>query len=122
MKYKIGQKLYCIDFDTDSGKCSTSVYIVRTIRGGFIYAIFKLKDVTWGKKSKKNGDFGWLDPIESIWREKTILGNKFNSIHTTKKQAWRACAKRINNWNLHIDLTIKEKIIKTCKRMIKRKG
>lgn len=86
MKYKIGQELYRYYADDETGKVEMDTYVVRTIRGGVVYAINK-NEFTWGKLSKKNGDFGWLDPIDKLFRKKTKQGEPFFKLFTTKRQA-----------------------------------
>jgi len=88
MKYKKGQDLYSLCVD-DDGKCEMDVYRVRTIRGGLVYAIL-VTSFTWGKRSKKNGDWGWLDPIPYWCRYCRRVGESFSTLglHTTKRAAW----------------------------------
>ena len=80
--------LYRVDVE-DSGTCVLGIYIVRTIRGGYAYAVEKVQGVTWIKKSKKNGDYGWDDSINKMWRSKIKEGEKFHNLHTTKLAAYR---------------------------------
>jgi len=67
-KLIVGQPLYAIGEEPD-GKATIETWIVRTVRGGKITAIWKLSH-TWGKRSRKHGDHGWLDPIPA-WCRKT---------------------------------------------------
>lgn len=70
---KVGDEfLQCTVSDGD-GKIDWTRWRVRTIRGGFVYAI-AVYPWTWGKRSKKRGDFGWLDPIGPLWRRKWRVG------------------------------------------------
>jgi hypothetical protein len=91
MKYKEGQTLYSVCIE-DDGKCSMDIYKVRTIRGGIVHAIL-FDTFTWGKKSKKHGDFGWLDPIPNWCRERCKEGEKFRHLYTTKLSAWKDAEK-----------------------------
>ncbi len=84
MAYKVGMSLYNI-YVEDDGKCVLIIHIVRTIRGGFVHAIQKINGITWIKKSKKNGDYGWDNSIDYVWRNKA----KFYDLHTTKLAAYR---------------------------------
>lgn len=90
--YKLDQELYTV-FVGDDGKCELATYIVRTIRGGYVYAIWKISS-TWGnkaaigKKFSKILNYGWLDPIPSWCRERCKAGDKFSCLHTTKRAAW----------------------------------
>ena len=74
MAYKVGMSLYNIYVEDDS-KCVLSTHIVRTIRGGFVHAIEKINGITWVKKSKKNGDYGWDNSIDYVWRNKAKVGD-----------------------------------------------
>lgn len=69
MAWKVGQDLLKIDVEEPSGKVTFDTYRIRTIRGIWVYAtgVFPW---TWGKVSKKHGDFGWKDPIDPMWRQK----------------------------------------------------
>lgn len=85
---KIGKTLYYVGSEPD-GNATIETWIIRTIRGGKITAIWKLS-CTWGKRSKKAGDFGWLDPIPAwcrrTWRANEPIPSWFG-LHTTKRQA-----------------------------------
>lgn len=91
-QYRIGQKLYSISVE-DNGKCNLRTHIVRTIRGGILYAILK-NEYTWGNKAaigkrfSRTENYGWLDPIPSCWREACKVGEKFRYLHTTERAAW----------------------------------
>jgi hypothetical protein len=62
---KKGDKFYHVS--CFEGKIDVEEYHLRTIRKGV--AFLTVKNVcTWGKKSKKHFDYGWLDPVESTWR------------------------------------------------------
>ena len=94
MTMKVGQTLYMIGADPD-GTPTVETWIVRTIRGGKITAIWKLSH-TWGKRSRKHGDFGWLDPIPA-WCRKTWRADQpmpvWFQLFTTKRQAIRDAIK-----------------------------
>lgn len=57
----------------EDGKAYVDEWILRTIRKPYGYLVLKVKLVTWGKRSTKNGDFGWLDPIEPLFRTRFRL-------------------------------------------------
>lgn len=83
---KVGTILYWLTTEND-GSPTVEEYHVRTIRGGKITAIWKLK-CTWGKRSTKNGDFGWLDPIPAWTRKSWYIGAPLPfKFFTTKRQA-----------------------------------
>jgi len=65
---KVGDIYYRFDIDDETAKYEWDIYIVRTVRGGKATAIMK-NVCTWGKRSKKHGDFGWLPAIDQMWRK-----------------------------------------------------
>ena len=118
MKYKIKQILYRATSNDSTGKCEMDLYVVRTIRGGYVYAVAKISGITWGKLSSKNGDFGFLNSIDPIFRYRILVGNKFMSLHTTKMQAWKSLLSESLKWRYFDSYSVKKKVITTCKRMI----
>ncbi len=70
--YKVGQIFYQVMI-TDDGCPAVEEWHVRTIRGGYVHAIWKLNRTTWGKRSSKHGDFGWLARIPKWCRKKWKL-------------------------------------------------
>jgi hypothetical protein len=84
---KPGDILYQV-LHEDDGKPTMEEWHIRTIRGGKITAIWKLPH-TWGKRSKKHGDFGWLDPIPAWCRQTWRVGSKPIGLSTTRRQAIR---------------------------------
>lgn len=90
MPLTIGQTLYMIGGEPD-GKATVETWMIRTIRGGKITAIWKLSH-TWGKRSRKHGDYGWLDPIPAwcrkTWRDEGKRSGPYAwSLFTTKRAA-----------------------------------
>jgi hypothetical protein len=69
MIYKLGQIFYQILADESDGTVEVWEWHVVTIRGRYVYAVTKLKGITWGKVSKKHGDFGWLRPFPAWCRK-----------------------------------------------------
>jgi len=96
--YKVGQIFYWISIDPDNGQCSFEEHHVRTIRGGEVHAILK-DSFTWGKRSSKNGDFGWLKNIPAWCRRKWPVDGKPHGKFTTKRQAVLYELKRIKPEN-----------------------
>lgn len=87
---KPGDTLYAI-LHEDDGTPTVERWIVRTVRGGKATAIWKLSH-TWGKRSKKHGDFGWLDPIPA-WCRRTwplVSGNTPWGLYVSKAAAIKA--------------------------------
>lgn len=111
---KVGQILHCVFADSDTGKVEFGEYHVRTIRKGKVYAIWKCAS-SWGKRSSKHGDFGWLDPVPAWCREK-IDGSTASWIFTTKLQAIRNEIKRFDPTE-YLTPEIAEKALKTLKNL-----
>ena len=109
-KIAVGAVLYsCTAWTDDAGKTSTEVneWIVRSIqakrgtktRMGFaatfsydqkqyVNITQKLDHVTWGKRSTKNGDLGWLKTIPSYCRKQFAVGACLpGGIYTTIRAA-----------------------------------
>lgn len=82
---KPGSVFYTITHD-DDGKPCVEQWIVRTIRSGKITAIWKISS-TWGKRSTKTGDYGWIDPVPQWCRRSWRVGTKPWGLFTTKRQA-----------------------------------
>lgn len=53
MNYKVGQELYCAHIDDETLRIDFTKYRVRTIRGGYVYAIL-LDTFTWGGNFQEN--------------------------------------------------------------------
>jgi len=95
INYRVGQRLYTVFVDV-AGTCSMGKYVVRTIRAGRVFAILYAKDITWVKKSKKHGDFGWAANIPECCRRSAPIGQQLYYLHTTKLQAWRRALKELD--------------------------
>jgi hypothetical protein len=111
---KVGQILYACYSDGDTGKVSFEEYIVRTIRKGKVYAIMKAP-FTWGKRSTKHGDVGWLDPVPA-WCRQRVDGNMCGFLFTTKLQAIRDEIKGHHPEDF-VSPEIAEKALKTLKSL-----
>jgi len=86
---KIGDVFYEYWVSEETGKVSLEEHVLRTIRGKWAYAIWK-NEFTWGKRSRKHGDFGWRDPISREWRTKWLIaGERPGKLATTKLMAIR---------------------------------
>lgn len=70
----------------DEGKVEIEEYVLRTIRGGHGFLIQRNAE-TWGKRSTKNGDYGWLDPISPLWRTKFSIERGVPSGYGRSKSA-----------------------------------
>lgn len=123
-RYKVGQTLYEATINEPDGSFEWNEHVVRTIRGGRVYAILKTS-FTWGKRSKKHGDFGWLDPLPKWCRTSWREGDnppEWRGMATTKLAALRACRKAQIKYGADEDyegVTLSD-IIKKLDRMIAR--
>lgn len=114
-KMKVGLVLYRVKAFTDEEDGNTSIdveqWIVRSIkkkRGSqtrygfalstssynqqrFVYLTQKLKDVTWGKRSRRHGDFGWLKSIPARCRKSFPEGDDLpTGFYTTQFSAFKS--------------------------------
>lgn len=72
---KAGTEYFNAWFDDETGKVHVDVAVLRTIRGRFGYMVAKVPGVTWGKLSRKHGDYGWLDPIPDYARSRFVIAD-----------------------------------------------
>lgn len=102
---EVGAILYQATAYVDDGKVRVDIdeWHVRSIKRkpqkGFllhkpadipktVYLIEKLKGITWGRLSKKNGDYGWLNSIPAYCRREFEVGSSLPyGIYTTKLSA-----------------------------------
>lgn len=54
----------------NDGRVEIDERVLRTIRGEHAFFVKKIDGLTWGKRSKKTGDYGWLDPLPVWARDK----------------------------------------------------
>lgn len=77
--------LYYIS-DDDKAKVEVTEWIVRSIQKRrnstsdqrYVNLAQKLDGITWGKRSRKNGDFGWLPSIPSWCLKQFREGGELN--------------------------------------------
>lgn len=109
-KIKVGAILFSVDSWTeDNGKSTTEVqeWIVRSIQAkrgeksrfgcpspfadqaeSFVNLTAKIANLTWGKRSTKNGDYGWLKSISPYYRKQFQVGRDLPyGIYTTIRAA-----------------------------------
>lgn len=86
-----GDTYYRADVDEEDGyKVGITEYVLRTIRGRYGYLVMK-ESFTWGKRSKKIRDYGWLDPIPAWCRTRFHVDNGVPTGYAkSKSQALRA--------------------------------
>jgi len=105
-KIKVGAVLFSVDATTDeNGKTSTEVreWIVRSIQAKrgtksrfgcpapyadtarqYVNLVAKIDYLTWGKRSSKNGNYGWLKSISPLFRKQFEVGENLPvGIYTT---------------------------------------
>lgn len=99
---KIGAEYFSLNIDEDNATHDWSIYRVRTIQnrkpkfGGrvglitvrYVYAIL-VESYTWGKRSTKSGDYGWLPNIPQWCRHKWRADAEPSDMFKTKKAAIR---------------------------------
>ena len=96
---KKGQELYEVWAD-EKGEINWSIYIIRSIRKKIVYATLKAS-WTWGKRSKKHGDYGFLDPVAAEWRHSWYINREpYGDIATTRIGALK---KAILSHNKHAE-------------------
>ena len=96
---RVGQVLQELYVNEPDGKTEWHEWHVRTIRGKRIYATVKILNISWGKLSKKHGDYGWLDPTPSycrVWWSTSDLGPTWHGLATTRQGAIRAAIKSMD--------------------------
>lgn len=100
MKLKVGQVRYWACVSSDTMRVEYSEWVLRSIqtRGGIKrgYWINKVKGVTWGKRSKKNGDFGFLKNIPA-WLRVSMQVSEGAPYSATKKGALAKCIAEIRS-------------------------
>ncbi len=111
---KKGVVLYQVLVFTDEDKTEIAIeeWVVRSIKrkpgsqtrygyaqpmAGFssqrVYVVHKVKFVTWGKRSNKHGDFGWLPGVPSDFRTWFSVGDDLPAgLYTTKRAALKYAA------------------------------
>ncbi|WJI45082.1 hypothetical protein NL532_32080 [Mesorhizobium sp. C120A] len=77
-------------YDEEDGRVEISEYGLRSIRTRVAYFTLKAS-FTWGKRSTKHGDFGWLPNIPAWCRSAEPTAGKYIQTYTkTKAGALRA--------------------------------
>lgn len=75
IKHVAGEFYFHAYFDDEGGKVEIEQYGLRSIRKGRAFFTIKLDGLTWGKRSKKAGDFGWLTRIPAWCRTSERVGS-----------------------------------------------
>lgn len=127
---KVGDQFLEAFVDEDTGKVEWHTWVVRSIRKGRVYATVKMPGVTWGKVSKKHGDYGWLDPVPSWCRQWWYASHPSNlmlrhdkpaTLGSTKIGALRSAIKAHKEYSLpedYPDPTMWQKALDTLNRML----
>lgn len=116
-----GDIYYEASRDHETGKVEIDEHVLRTIRGKYGYLVLKAS-FTWGKRSGKTGDYGWLDPIPAWCRQKFRLESGPPKLYArSKSQALRlALADERQSIAEGFGEATSEKIVKTLEAWIKR--
>lgn len=90
-QHQVGHFYWNAWHDDATGKVEIDEYGLRSIRQNTAYFTLKSNGVTWGKRSKTHGDFGWLDPVPRWTRTPVrIGGEQIRRFAKTKAAALRA--------------------------------
>ncbi|AZO67671.1 hypothetical protein [Mesorhizobium sp. M6A.T.Cr.TU.016.01.1.1] len=90
LKHVAGEFYFRAWFDDETGKVEIDEYGLRSIIKGRAYFTVKAP-FTWGKRSTKHGDFGWLPNIPAWARSAEGVGGVYIKVYAkTKVQALRA--------------------------------
>lgn len=88
---KVGEFYFRAEFDEETGKVEFDEYGCRTIRRNHVYLTRK-ESFTWGKRSTKNGDYGWLPHIPSWCRRKVLTDSDVADMYRPTKRGALAAA------------------------------
>lgn len=86
-KPKIGVKRYSAY--VDGNRVEVDTHVLRTVRGRWGYMVVHIPGITWIKKSKKHGDWGYAKNVYPAYRRK-FMWDRGLPYHPTKKAAVRA--------------------------------
>lgn len=91
IKHKAGEFYWYAWYDDEDGKVYLEEYGLRSIRKGIAYFTLKSDGITWGKRSKKHGDYGWLSNIP-VWCRTglSLNGETIQSYAKTQTAALRS--------------------------------
>ena len=94
-------KIY-YQLDAYSDGISWSIYVVRSIRKGKVFATLK-DDFTWGKLSIRHAHYGWFSSIPLWCRKSWLIGDDPYGLYTTKILAINAKLKYLITHNVYDD-------------------
>lgn len=132
---KIGAEYFSLNIDEENGSHDWSTHRVRSLQnrrlkfGGrpgmitvrYVYAIL-VADYTWGKRSTKSGDYGWLPRIPQWCRHKWRVTDEPSGMFKTKKAAIQHELDRYKKYTREDFDTpgMHEKILTKLENMLKR--
>lgn len=91
VKHKVGEFYWYAWYDDEDHKIIIDEYGLRSIRQSIAHFTVKYDGITWGKRSKKHGDYGWLPTIPRWCRSPALLtGSSINRYAKTKASAIRS--------------------------------
>lgn len=85
--HKVGEFYFYAFYDDEEGKVQFFEYGLRSIRKGVAHFTLKMNKVTWGKVSKRHGDFGWLPNVPKWTRDSIIISSDQMLRYRSSKQA-----------------------------------
>ena len=85
---KVGEQWFDAWRDVDNGRVHIEKLYVRSIRKGKAYLTERVPHLTWGRLSRKTGDYGWL-PNPPRWMRHRVSFDQPNPYGKTKQSAVR---------------------------------
>jgi hypothetical protein len=73
---KAGEFYFRASYDEETGRVTFDTEGCRVVRKGYAYMTPRIDGLTWGKRSKRNGDFGWLPGIPSWMRSRVKVDDR----------------------------------------------
>jgi len=117
-KIKPGREFFEVSVDWDTGKCELDTWRVSTVRGGKITAIL-VAPWTWGKRSTKHGDYGWLPNIGQEFRFSWSPDQSI-PMFSTKLKAWIHAGEKIKQKWYGDDAAARDQALATCRAQVTR--
>lgn len=84
--------LYKCRVDEYEGSIELEEWHVTKVDKRGVFLTEKIERITWGKRSRTNGDYGWLSSIDKLYRDKLQPGedHKKRNYHKSKSSAHRS--------------------------------
>lgn len=84
--------LYKCRVDEYEGRIELEEWHVTNVDKRGIFLTEKVDKITWGKRSRSHGDYGWLSPIDKLYRDKLNPDEDYKkkNYHKSKAAAHRS--------------------------------